>query len=75
MKLKMLALMISVLVSGCSYSLSDVQASKTACAEHGGSFSAGLNGYGDVVDTHCTIDGIRYSYNRSRQEFTSGVAE
>jgi hypothetical protein len=72
MKLKMLALMVSVLISGCAYNLDDVEKSKKACAEIGGEFSTGINGLHEVMKTYCTVDNIRYTFSRDQGNFFDG---
>ncbi|UAV84570.1 hypothetical protein PHB09_074 [Pseudomonas phage PHB09] len=77
MKKLFLAALLAASLSGCKlyYTLEEVQKSKQACAEIDGQFNAEVDSYQGVWVTYCTVDGIRYSYNRGNGDFIGGMVK
>lgn len=73
MKLKMLALMISVLVSGCGYNLDEIETSRAACKQVDGEFSMKAHGDGTIYATYCKVNEVTYLYNTRNSIFEYGA--
>lgn len=73
MKLKMLALMISVLISGCGYNLDEIETSRAACKNLDGEFSMATYGDGTVRATYCKVNEVTYRYSVRSSMFVMGA--
>lgn len=68
MKLKTFVLGLCITIAGCSYDLDQVEASKAACKAKSGHWQFARNG----LQSFCTIDNIRYVYDRDSGTFKGG---
>ena len=65
--MKHLLIFSFILLSGCSYSFSEIEKAKEACAKHNGEFIVGTVG-SLVTGTSCKVNGIRYRIGRTSFE-------
>lgn len=66
------ALILSVLLlSGCGWEYSELQAAKSSCARYNGNLIVKTTG-NLVTGIHCEVDGIRYRIGRSSFDLMEG---
>lgn len=63
-----------LLIAGCGYDYNELNAAKAACATAGGKFSSGTMGQ-TIIETFCSIDGVRYRIGRTTYGFYEGKQE
>lgn len=64
-----------LMLTGCGYNLSELNAAKAACSNANGKFSTTEWSNGQIMDTYCSIDGVRYRIGRTEYGFHEGVVE
>lgn len=64
-----------LLLTGCGYDLSELNAAKAACANANEKFSTTEFSNGQIMNTYCSIDGVRYRIGRTEYGFHEGVVE
>jgi hypothetical protein len=72
--MKYICLVGFLMLAGCGYDLSELNAAKAACASANGRFSTGTVG-ASITSTYCSIDHVRYRIGRTTQDFMSGEQE
>lgn len=63
-----------LLLTGCGYDLSELNAAKAACANANGKFIVGTTG-SVITNTYCSIDGVKYRIGRTEYGFHEGEVE
>lgn len=64
-----------LLLTGCGYDLSELNAAKAACSNASGKFRTSEWSNGQIMTAYCTIDGVRYRIGRTEYGFHEGVVE
>lgn len=70
-----LALSTILLLTGCGYDYNDLTAAKFACTKASGKFSTSEWSNGQIMNTYCSIDGVKYRIGRSSYDFLDGQRE
>lgn len=73
--MKYTLVLFALLITGCGYDLSEINAAKSACAKANGQFSTSEWAEGSIRSTYCTIDGVRYRIGRSEYGFHEGTVK
>ena len=72
--MKYLSIVGFLLLTGCGYDYSELNAAKAACSHAGGNFSVGTVGT-SITTAYCSVDHVRYRIGRTTYEFMSGEQE
>lgn len=73
--MKYILVVCVLILTGCGYDLSEINAAKAACAKVNGQFSTSEWAEGSIRSTYCTIDGVRYRIGRSEYGFHEGIVK
>lgn len=73
--MKYILVLLVLFLTGCGYDLSELDAAKAACSNANGKFSTTEFANGQIMNTYCSIDGVRYRIGRTEYGFHEGVVE
>lgn len=73
--MKYILVLFMLILTGCGYDLSELNAAKAACSNASGKFSTSEFSNGQIMTTYCTIDGVRYRIGRSEYGFHEGTVK
>ena len=73
--MKYILVLYALFLTGCGYDLGELNAAKAACLNASGTFSTSEFANGQISNTYCTIDGVRYRIGRSSYEFHEGTVK
>jgi len=73
--MRYLLILCILLLTGCGYDYSELNAAKAACSNAGGRFSTKEFSNGQIFGAYCSVDGVRYRIGRTTYSFMEGVKE